>query len=137
MRMNGMRSFAAAAGLLALAVGASTRPAAAVDATETTQACKAAIALVFGRDPKIMVIERVDDGIVYLHYTRADDSSTWRYRCKLDDDRVIWSANDGGPLDHWREDQHITYRIAGGQLEVRETFGDGAVAAKSFPLSAL
>lgn len=132
-----MRRFAAVLGLLALGAGVSIRPAAAVDTTETTQACKAALALIFERDPKIMVIERVDDGIVYLHYTRPDDSSTWRYRCKLDEDRVIWSANDGGSLDHWREDQHITYRIAGDQIEVREAFGDGAVAAKSFPLSSL
>jgi hypothetical protein len=48
-----------------------------------------------GRDPKIMRITRVQDGIIYLSYKRQDDGKDWAYRCKIEGDKVIWSSDMG------------------------------------------
>jgi hypothetical protein len=43
------------------------------------QGCKAAVATMMGRDPKIVKVKKTKDGIVYLSYRRPDDGKLWAY----------------------------------------------------------
>ena len=62
--------------------------------------CKAAIAEIMGRDPRIVQIVRSDADVHYLSYVRQSDQSKWTYRCRVDGNRVIWASDPG----RWRTD---------------------------------
>ena len=109
-------------------------------ATVARQACKAGIAMLFGRDPEIIKIEKVSGGTVYLHYIRPDDGKKWKYKCKLDGDQVIWASNDPDSSGRWRthpDDGVLTYQIQGSELRVQQMYSDGSREEASFPVSSL
>jgi hypothetical protein len=106
------------------------------DETTTGRVCKAGIALIMGRDPAIIRVDRFTNGVAYLRYTRPDDGTVWRYKCKLEGAQIIWGADDG----RWRthpDDEVITYIINQDSVVVRENYADGSNTEESFPLSSL
>ncbi|MFO5452938.1 hypothetical protein ACLBO7_30770, partial [Klebsiella pneumoniae] len=57
------------------------------------QLCKAASAARFGRDHKIMQLDKVESGIAYVHYIRQNDGTRWAIKCKLIGDQVMWASD--------------------------------------------
>lgn len=98
-----------------------------------SQICKAGIATMMGRDPKIMRITRVQDGIIYLSYTRQDDGKDWAYRCKIEGDKVIWSSDTGRWMTNSMDSQ-ITFSLSGNMLKVMERLSGDLVGEESFSL---
>lgn len=95
------------------------------------QICKAAIATIMGRDPKIIRVNKVDADVIYVSYTRADDGTLWSQRCRIDGAKVIWATSTG----RWREhplDEVITFASTPKTLTVSQKFSDGSSSAKSF-----
>ena len=95
------------------------------------QICKAGIAVVMGRDPAIMKIDHAEKDVVYLSYVRADDRKRWTYKCKLEGQRILWGADDGGWRTH-PADSVITFAIDASSLTVTERFSDGSSNKKTF-----
>ena len=78
---------------------AAASPASAEPAFEPRAICRTAIAAITDRDPKLVQTAVAADGVVLLTYVRRIDNFVWAYRCRLQDNRIIW-ANDPG---RWRE----------------------------------
>ncbi|MGZ3351933.1 MAG: hypothetical protein ACXU89_23650 [Xanthobacteraceae bacterium] len=101
-------------------------PASAEPSFEPRAICRTAIAAIMDRDPKLVQTTTAPDGVVLLTYVRPIDNFVWAYRCRLQDNRVIW-ANDPG---RWREDvldDKIFFEVAGAgtQLRIIENHVDG------------
>jgi hypothetical protein len=98
--------------------------------------CKAAIAVLMGRDPATMKTDREADGITYFSYVRADDGSLWRYRCQLNGSIVVW-ASDTGPWRTRTGDEQITYVLASdrSQVTIKVMFSDGSSTDSVFTAS--
>ena len=107
-----------------LAVAAS--PASADPALEPRTICRTAIAAITDRDPKLVQTSTAPDGVVLLTYVRPIDNFVWAYRCRLQDNQIVW-ANEPG---RWREDvldDKIFFEIvgAGAQLRIIQDHVDG------------
>lgn len=114
--------------LIALAYGS---PATAQSTFTPRQICKAGIAVVMGRVPATMKVDRVRENVVFLSYNRPDDGKRWTYKCKIEGERIIWGADDG----RWRthpEDSVISFAIDGSSLVVAERFSDGSSNEETF-----
>ena len=106
---------------------------------ELGRVCRATIAALMGRDPSIIQVDRLSGGIAYTSYSRPSDGSIWKNRCRVEGDRVIWSAVDlNGPgtgPGRWRThplDETITYTIDGAQVSIKMTYSDGSVSEKTY-----
>lgn len=98
--------------------------------------CKAGIAKIMGRDPKIIKILRSEGGIVRLQYIRTDDGSLWSNRCRIDGSSIMWASATG----RWRDDprdEKITFIVAADTVTVKETFTDGSSSQRAFKASEL
>jgi endogenous inhibitor of DNA gyrase (YacG/DUF329 family) len=102
-------------------------------AFSASQICRAGIGLIMGRDPKI-IRAREAGGIVFLSYTRSDDATVWKYRCRLEGDRIIWASDPG----RWRthpDDEQLYFRVlpdSEARLQVEERYSDGSANQKTF-----
>ncbi len=95
--------------------------------------CRTAIGSVMGRDPKVVVVTRIDGEILYLSYVRPIDYFVWDYRCRIEGNRVIWASEPG----RWREgpdDDKVFFEvIAGGsQLRIIDNHSDGSTTKEEF-----
>ena len=94
------------------------------------QICKATAAMSFGRDYKIMKLDKVDaNGVAYVHYIRSLDNTRWAIKCRLEGDRVIWASNNPDSTGRWRNDpadETITYSINGKKLNLTQVYSDGS-----------
>ncbi|WP_208443052.1 hypothetical protein [Pantoea agglomerans] len=111
-------------------------------ASEVTvgQACKAASAAMFGRDHKIMQLDKVESGIAYVHYIRQDDDTRWAIKCKLIGDQVMWASNNPESTGRWRDDpadSTVKYAINGKKIIITELYSDGSSTTHSYPLNQL
>ncbi|MCH9406067.1 hypothetical protein [Pantoea agglomerans] len=111
-------------------------------ASEVTvgQACKAASAAMFGRDHKIMQLDKVESGIAYVHYIRQDDDTRWAIKCKLIGDQVMWASNNPESTGRWRDDpadSTVKYAINGKKIIITELYSDGSSTTNSYPLNQL
>lgn len=100
-------------------------------ASEVTvgQACKAASAAMFGRDHKIMQLDKVESGVAYVHYIRQDDGTRWAIKCKLIGDQVMWASNNPESTGRWRDDpadSTVKYAINGKKIIITEFYSDGS-----------
>ncbi|MGY8619684.1 hypothetical protein [Pantoea eucalypti] len=111
-------------------------------ASEVTvgQACKAASAAMFGRDHKIMQLDKVESGVAYVHYIRQDDGTRWAIKCKLIGDQVMWASNNPESTGRWRDDpadSTVKYAINGKKIIITEFYSDGSSTTNSYPLNQL
>lgn len=111
-------------------------------ASEVTvgQACKAASAAMFGRDHKIMRLDKVESGVAYVHYIRQDDGTRWAIKCKLIGDQVMWASNNPDSTGRWRDDpadSTVKYAINGKKIIITELYSDGSSTTNSYPLNQL
>lgn len=107
-----------------------------VSEANVAKVCKATISVVMVRPVEIISAVRTGRGQYRLSYIRADDETEWKYKCKLEGDRVLWGAHDG----RWRthsEDSIIKYRIVGDILTITEQYGSEVAIARKFAISQL
>lgn len=75
---------------------------------EKAKVCQAYIATGFGRDADQYKLNRIEQGIVYLRYTREFDNTEWDTACQISSKKqtIIWSGylNDVQRWGRWREE---------------------------------
>lgn len=129
----------ASVGLLSIAVIATGSAEAAV--FSSADICKAAIAVEMNRAVKSMKTDRPGD-TPQISY-RREDGDLFRYRCRLEGTRIIWSSylRDEKVWGRWRNaygdgDTHIAYAVDGNTLTIddersgSETFQRGDFLAQ-------
>jgi len=98
------------------------------------QICKAGIAKIMGRNPAIIKIDRVTNDATYLSYVRQDDWSKWKYKCKLEGNRIMWGSDTG----RWRThplDSKVTFKVSGHSIMVIDAFSDGSSSSETYSLN--
>ncbi|MFD2179331.1 hypothetical protein [Veronia pacifica] len=95
--------------------------------------CRAGIAAIKKKSPSIVNIDRQEETgkyIVYhVSYKRADDGKLWKYRCKIDRKRMVWSQGKG----RWRDkgqDPTVKFEIDDDFIEITEKYPDGTDSKK-------
>lgn len=111
-------------------------------ASEVTvgQVCKAASAAMFGRDHKIMQLDKVESGIAYVHYIRQNDDTRWAIKCKLIGNQVMWASDNPDSIGRWRDDpadSTVKYAVEGKKIIITEVYSDGSSSSNSYPLKQL
>ncbi|HDS3824942.1 hypothetical protein [Morganella morganii] len=104
------------------------------------QVCKAASAAMFGRDHKIMQLDKVESGIAYVHYIRQNDGTRWAIKCKLIGDQVMWASDNPDSTGRWRDDpadSKVKYAVDGNKIIITELYSDGSSTTASYPLKQL
>lgn len=119
---------------------ASLALAATVQADDFTSAeiCKAAISVEMGRPTKTMKA-KTSGSDPEISYKRPDGDS-FRYRCQVSEDRVIWSTfmTDENHWGRWRNrysegDASTTYSVSNGVLTIsNDQSGDKTFKKKDF-----
>ncbi len=97
------------------------------------QVCKAGIAKIMGRNPSIIQIDRVAKGVIYLSYVRQDDKTKWKYKCKIEGNRIIWGSDTG----RWRTnpmDSMVSFQVSGNLITVKDAFSDGSSSNETYSL---
>lgn len=132
---NGARSVAwyiVAFAVVAVAI----YPAFAADKATPAAICKAGIAALMDRDPKI-IKARESDGLVQLSYIRKEDRSLWQYRCKIEGSAIVWASKEG----RWRTDpadEKLRYRSTADSVTVDYLTAEGdVISSSSFKLREL
>jgi len=95
--------------------------------------CRTAIGSIMGRDPKLVVVTRIDGDILFLSYVRPIDNFVWDYRCRIEGNRVIWASEPG----RWRDgpkDGKVFFETVedGRQLRITVDHGDGSPVKEVF-----
>ena len=112
--------------LLASLSAASAQP-----AFEAKAICRAAMAVITGRDLKLFQAADAPDGTIELTFARPFDNFVWAYHCRLEGNRVIWADEPG----RWRQDARddkIAYEVSGAQLRITRTPVNGAATQEVF-----
>jgi hypothetical protein len=95
--------------------------------------CRAAIASIKDRDPKLIKVSLIRDDVFFLTYTRPIDSFVWTYRCRIEGSRVVWADEPG----RWRndpKDDKISFEAidAGAHLQIIVTRRNGQTNKQLF-----
>ena len=111
-------------------------------ASEVTvgQVCRAASAAMFGRDHKIMQLDKVESGIAYVHYIRQNDGTRWAIKCKLIGNQVMWASDNPNSTGRWRHDpadSTVKCTVEGKKIIITEVYSDGSSSFNSYPLKQL
>jgi hypothetical protein len=96
-----------------------------------SQICRAGIAGIMGRSPKIVRVTSAKDGVYILSYVRENDGTRWSYRCKIAGNRLIWGAEFG----RWRDfplDGSVEFESSGGSLAIMDKFTDGSTSTYTY-----
>lgn len=94
---------------------------------EADAICRTAIASIAGRDPKMVRVTLTARNVIFLSYLRPIDNFVWTFRCRVEDNRVLWASEPG----RWRdapEDGKVFFEIVSGgkQLRIIENHSDGS-----------
>src|SRR3954462_2402815 len=99
---------------------ASLQVASAEQTFEAKAICRAALAMITGRDLKLFQAADAPDGTIALTYARPFDNFVWAYHCRLEDNRVVWADEPG----RWRQDakdDKISFEVTGSGTQLRIT----------------
>jgi hypothetical protein len=137
MNRIGRSSLASSLSLVLTVLACAAMPAFGASSSFAPEAiCRTAIGSVMGRDPKVVVVTRIDGEILYLSYVRPIDNFVWDYRCRIEGNRVIWASEPG----RWREgpkDDVVLFEVIGdgNQLRIIENHRDGSARKEEFDRS--
>src|SRR5271168_3788609 len=92
---------------------ASMSRASGASAFEVEAICRTAIASIMGRDPKTMQVTLIVGDVLFLTYVRPMDNFVWTYRCRIEDDRVVW-ANEPGRWRNGPKDKKVLFEVIEG-----------------------
>ncbi|MGV6394528.1 hypothetical protein ACTUVN_004492 [Pseudomonas caspiana] len=113
-------------------------PSAYADSFTSADICKAAISVEMGRPTKTMKTVRADS-TPEISYRRPDGDS-FRYRCQVNEGRVVWSTflEDENSWGRWRNrysegDASTTYSVTSSTLTIHnDQSGDANFKKKDF-----
>jgi hypothetical protein len=113
-------------------------PASAEPSFGTAAICRAAIASIADRNPKAVQLARTVGDVLFLTYLRPIDNFVWTYRCRIEDNRIIWASEPG----RWRDgkkDDKVFFEVvgAGRQLRIIARHGDGSTTNQLFDRDAI
>lgn len=102
---------------------------------DDSQICKAGIATLMGRSPKIMTSKHKEESnkpLYIIKYNRQDGTN-WSFKCNIDGSRINWGSESG----RWRNDpldEKLTFSISkdNKNLLVWQMQGVEIVAKKTF-----
>jgi len=97
------------------------------------QICRVGIAKIMGRNPSIIKIDHMASDVIYLSYVRQDDQTKWKYKCKIEGNRIIWGSDTG----RWRMhpmDAKVSFKVSGNSISVNDAFSDGSSSNKTYSL---
>lgn len=100
------------------------------------QACRAVIAAVMGRDPRIVLPQAEQNGFTSLSYSRSSDQTTWHYRCRVMGNQAVWASSGG----RWRDgpqDERIQLQWKDDHLVVIEQYRGGSKNLKQYQMAEL
>jgi hypothetical protein len=128
MKMRLCRDLLAVLMVFAASARASTQP-----PFEPSAICRTAIAAIMDRDPKLIQATPAPDGVVMLTYTRPIDNFVWAYRCRLEENRVVWANEPGRWRDDTRDDK-VFFEVVGNgtQLRIIENHVDGTTTQQLY-----
>lgn len=101
--------------------------------------CKAAVAMMFGQSPNIIRIQNSGSPFV-LSYVRPKDGSSFKYRCKIRGNEIIWAGFIDGKWGRWRNGQYdpeVTYKVSKSKIVISEQYPGDKANTESYDLSAL
>lgn len=106
---------------------------------------KATIAALMGRKPATMNVKNYSpDTIWQVSYVRESDGTAWKYLCKFEGKKVIWTGlgtpSDPQKIGRGRDhpaDEVITYAIEGDEVTILQTFSSGSTLTNKYTLSDL
>jgi hypothetical protein len=105
----------------------------AAPAFEVEAICRTAIASIMGRDPKMMRVTLTAGDVLFLTYVRQMDNFVWTYRCRIEDNRVVWATEPGRWRDDPKDEKVFFEVIEGGkQLRIIEEHDDGSSTKQLF-----
>lgn len=97
-----------------------------------SEVCRAAISTIMGHPVnKVRVEKFARDGVVFLFYIRAEDRTTWSFKCFTEKNVVTWGNADG----RWRVDPFdstVSFLASDGVLTITENYGDGSEKNENF-----
>lgn len=102
--------------------------------------CKAAVAVLYGRDPAMMHITKSINDLVRVEYRRPDDNTLWKNECILDGDRVLWRAVDAFPGSgpgKWQNGPYadvLTYTLSGKTVSITMASDGVAIEKQKFTI---
>ncbi|MEH3099982.1 hypothetical protein [Sphingomonas adhaesiva] len=106
-------------------------------ALEKAKVCRAATAMMFGRDVNTINATQVG-GLTRISYRRPDDNKLWKLDCQLDDEFVVWRPVDAFGNDgpgRWRtspEDDKMTFVMEGRMVAITLHYVDGSTATETY-----
>lgn len=106
-----------------LLLGSNTLFGSSSDAYTHVQICKAALSSVMGVDHTVIQTEKRKHGVIYLQYRIEGENDRYNYKCKLEENRVIWGSEKG----RWRTkkgDAVVTFIVSNGNVTITERFTD-------------
>lgn len=95
------------------------------------QICKAGIATTMQRDPAMLLVDRVENDIVFLVAVEGGVKSKWGYKCRLDGNRIIFGGENGRWMTD-RKDAVLTFETDTDSVTVTETFPSQATRTASY-----
>ena len=88
------------------------------------------ISSVMGQPSKKIKVKKEGE-LYYVSYVRKSDSQKFKYKIKIDGNRIVWANIDG----RWRDgdyDERISFEEADNKLKITQTFSDGSGDTKEF-----
>lgn len=111
-----------------------------IDGKTVAKICKAGIAAMMFKSPKIIKVDSVKAGVAHLWYIREDDQTKWSYRCKLEGDRIIWASANPDSTGRWRDhplDEKIFYKNSKKEVTIMQKYSDGSSTEETYSTSSL
>lgn len=99
--------------------------------------CRAGISVIMNQPYNIVKLDHVSSGVHFIYYIRPIDLSTWKYRCKIEEDKIIWASNWEGTPDsgRWRTSQYdeiVKFNVQENKLTITEIYTDGSKHIEDF-----
>jgi hypothetical protein len=93
--------------------------------------CKIGIGHIMGRPVNSVNINSDSNGTYFISYIRSSDNTTWKYRCKLEDNKIIWASEWERTLSsgRWRDqpgDDVVTFKVHNNDVFITEKYEDGS-----------
>lgn len=106
---------------------------------QRSMVCRAAVAMLFGRETKGMTAFQRAGGHTRVEYRRTDDNTLWKTDCYIDgSDRVIWRSVNAFPnsgVGRWRygpDDERLTFTIDAKTVTIKQHYTDGSGTSETY-----
>ncbi len=121
---------------LAVAAQALSGPAKAqADGWTVAQVCRAGIAAILSHSPKDVEPDGAQGAVYYYAYRRQSDQTVWRFKCRVDGERILWGSVWEHSEGLWRVNEYdgrVVFAIRGGTVTIRQYNPDGSESVNRY-----